>query len=43
MLWEKILKVNIMIFSIDKWENNINRGDEVLVKSEQDVEKSLAF
>jgi hypothetical protein len=32
-----------MIFSIDKWENNINKGDEVLVKSEQDVEKQLSL
>lgn len=32
-----------MIFSINKWENNINKGDEVLVKSEQDVEKNLSL
>lgn len=30
-----------MIFSIDKWENNINKGDEVLVKSENEVKEKL--
>ena len=32
-----------MIFSIDKWENNLNKGNEVLAKSEQDVEKILSL
>lgn len=30
-----------MIFSIDKWENNINKGDETLVKSDEDVFNNL--
>lgn len=30
-----------MIFSIEKWENNINKGDEVLVKSENKVKEKL--
>lgn len=32
-----------MIISVDKWMNNINKGDETLVKSEQDVEKQLSL
>ena len=31
------------MFSIDRWEGNINKGDEILVKSEQDVEKQLSL
>lgn len=30
-----------MIFSIDKWENNINKGDETLIKSNEDVFNNL--
>ena len=32
-----------MIFSIGKWINNISKGDETLVKSEQDVQKILSL